>query len=49
MPADNSAPVSKAALIDAIRELREFIDERTHEAETRLLPAFESHPQAQGI
>ena len=33
-------PITKADLAAAIQELKEYIDERTHDAETRLLRAF---------
>ncbi|MGH9583934.1 MAG: hypothetical protein ACRD4O_13465 [Bryobacteraceae bacterium] len=56
----NDAPVTKAEfsaaiqylkaeLSTAIQVLKEYIDERTHDAETRLLRAFSDYQSAQNI
>jgi hypothetical protein len=39
----------KAALTDAVREIKEYIDERTHDAETRLLRAFSDYQAAHEV
>ncbi|MGH9584023.1 MAG: hypothetical protein ACRD4O_13935 [Bryobacteraceae bacterium] len=48
---DNGTPVSKAdlnaALNTAVKEIKEYIDERTHDAATRLLRAFADYQQAE--
>ncbi len=33
-------PITKTDLTNAVREIKEYVDERTHDAETRLLRAF---------
>jgi len=42
-------PVTKGDLTAAIQELKEYIDERTHDAETRLLRAFADYQTASNI
>ncbi len=37
----------KTELLAEFKELHEYIDERTHDAETRLLGAFSDYQQAQ--
>jgi hypothetical protein len=42
-------PVTKADLQAAVQQLKEYIDERTHDAETRLLRAFSDYNNSAGI
>lgn len=44
---NNDDPVTKGDLTTAIKELKDYIDERTHDAETRLLRAFGDYQQAE--
>jgi len=39
----------KSALTEAVREIKEYIDERTHDAETRLLRAFSDYQTAHEV
>jgi hypothetical protein len=52
-PADPNSPVTKAELkaelADAVKQLKEYIDERTFDAETRLLRGFEKHAQTTNL
>jgi hypothetical protein len=47
MDSDGNAPVTKAELkaelAEVVKQLKEYIDERTFDAETRLLRGFEKH------
>jgi hypothetical protein len=39
----------KAELTEAVKQLKEYIDERTHDAETRLLRAFSDYNDSASI
>lgn len=42
-------PASKSDLQAAVQQLKEYIDERTHDAETRLLRAFSDYNNSASI
>jgi hypothetical protein len=42
-------PASKSDLQAAVQQLKEYIDERTHDAETRLLRAFSDYNNSTSI
>ena len=48
---NNDTPITKADLIDALaateKRLVDYIDERTHDAETRLVRAFGDYQEAE--
>jgi len=50
---DNGTSITKsdlnAAITAAVKELKEYVDERTHDAETRLLRAFADYQDAQTV
>jgi hypothetical protein len=52
-PTDPNAPVTnaelKTQLADVVKQLKEYIDERTFNAETRLLRGFEKHGQTTNL
>ena len=53
MSTPSNEPASKsdlqAAIQAAVQELKEYIDERTHDAETRLLRAFSDYTNSTGV
>jgi hypothetical protein len=49
MPVPENQPASKADLINAVKELREYIDERTRDLQTELLRAFADYNGSAGI
>lgn len=46
---DNNQAVTKADLSNAVKELREYIDERTRDLQTELLRAFADYTHSTGI
>lgn len=46
---DNNQAVTKADLTNAVKELRDYIDERTRDLQTELLRAFVGYNNSAGI
>lgn len=46
---DNNQAVTKADLTNAVKELRDYIDERTRHLQTKLLRAFVGYNNSAGI
>jgi hypothetical protein len=46
---DNNQAVTKADLTNAVKELREYIDERTRDLQTELLRAFADDNRSTGV
>jgi uncharacterized protein YceH (UPF0502 family) len=49
MSTASNEPASKSDLQAAVLELKEYIDERTHDAETRLLRAFSDYNNSASV